>query len=243
MARTSAGAALTRQHRLSQLALRAQVIRDLGRIWPTFDIRDWQTFETFTDLSALLIAARREDSTRIAASYFRAFREAERVLEADATPLLADSLDRDRLRTSMRSTGLHGVAQALRAGFSPEAALRQGFIRASGAATRLVLEGGRETIIESVRTDPVAQRWQRITSADPCHFCAMIASRGAVFTEETAGFEAHDHCACEPEPVYPGSREPALNQQFRDLWNETTAGLGGQEAVNAFRAAVEGRAA
>jgi hypothetical protein len=124
----------------------------------------------------------------------------------------------------------------MRLGFSPQAAKGQGFILVSGASARLALEGGRETITGTVRTDGLVTGWIRVPSGSACAFCAMIASRGPVFKEETVGFQAHDHCACVPEPYHDGSAWPAVNEQFRDQWNEVTAGKGGRDALNAFRA-------
>ena len=49
----------------------------------------------------------------------------------------------------------------------------------------------------------------------------MLASRGPVFREDTADFEAHDHCACMGETSYPGSEWPGQSGEFRDLWNDT----------------------
>lgn len=241
MARTEAGATLTRQHRSLQLALRSVTIAELLRLWPVFDPRQLSTYERFMEVAAILIAARYRDSVGLAARYFRDFRAAEQAAGA-SFPLLANAIDEEQIAVSLRATGLHQTLRALRAGRTPELAAEQGFVAASGAASRLVLNGGRETVIESVRVDSEAQRWLRISDGDPCFFCAMLVSRGAVYTEQTVRFEAHDHCGCVPEPFYPGSEEPRLTKQFRDLWNETTRGLGGREAVNAFRAAIEQRA-
>lgn len=39
--------------------------------------------------------------------------------------------------------------------------------------------------------------WARqLSGAENCPFCAMLASRGAVYSEETVKFTAHDHCDC-----------------------------------------------
>lgn len=240
MARTVEGAALTRRHRSLQLSLRAALIADLLLLWPTFDPRQFDTYERFMQVAAVLIAARYRDSVGLAARYFRDFRAAEQVAGA-SFPLLADVMDEEQIRASLRATGLAQTARAIRAGMTPEIAAEQGFVAAAGAAGRLALNGGRETVIESVRVDTEARRWMRVTDGDPCFFCAMIASRGAVYTEQSVRFEAHDHCGCVPEPFYDGSEMPTLNQQFRDLWNETTRGHGGREAISAFRAALAQR--
>ncbi|MDQ3485451.1 MAG: hypothetical protein M3445_08620, partial [Actinomycetota bacterium] len=76
------------------------------------------------------------------------------------------------------------------------------FVQSSGAATRLVLNAGRETVTASVTADPRARGWQRVGGGKPCDFCAMLIGRGSVYTEATSGFDAHDYCACTSEPVY-----------------------------------------
>ena len=41
---------------------------------------------------------------------------------------------------------------------------------------------------------------RRVLGGEGCEFCQMLAGRGAVYSAETADFEAHDKCACTPEP-------------------------------------------
>lgn len=241
MAATAEGRQLTRAHRSAQLTLRAAVVRDLLILWGLFDPTDPGSYEEFARLAALLIRTRYADSVGLASAYYREFLEAEGI-PTRVTPLPAPDLDADRIHTSLFATGFAGTQRALRLGFSSDAAKQQGFVLVSGAASRLTLLGGRETITGTVGVDGLVTGWQRVTSSKPCSFCAMLASRGPVYREETVGFSAHDHCSCTPEPYHSGSEWPTANQQFRDLWNETTRGRGGRDAVNAFRAALEGRA-
>lgn len=76
----------------------------------------------------------------------------------------------------------------------------------AGIADRNVKAGGRATIVENVRRDPMRPRFARVPSGRPCPFCLMLASRGAVYASaETAGGEGHDyhdHCGCEPVPMW-----------------------------------------
>jgi len=76
----------------------------------------------------------------------------------------------------------------------------------------------------------------RVASANSCAFCAMLASRGPVYKEETVDFEAHDHCTCGSEPVYEGAEWPPNSKEYQDLWYENHG------SYKDFRAAVEGRA-
>src|SRR5690606_33276081 len=71
-------------------------------------------------------------------------------------------------------------------------------------AMRHTLNAGRSVIFDSVSSDPDAWGWARLTDADPCNFCAMLAGRGPVYkTAESAGElnRWHDGCACTVIPV------------------------------------------
>lgn len=114
---------------------------------------------------------------------------------------------------------------------------------------RLVQAGGRDAIEQSSK--PLG--WMRVSDGDPCSFCALILSRGAVFKSQlTAGadanerfagdgmFKFHDNCGCTVLPIH--SRTDFMSddaQRFRNLWDETTAGLSGADARNAFRRALD----
>lgn len=115
---------------------------------------------------------------------------------------------------------------------------RTALVRVSGAVTRHVLNGARETLHRSVRADRRALGWARATSGAPCSFCAMLASRGPVYGERTGDFQTHDHCSCGLEPVYRRDQEwPHGSREYQRLWREATEGLSGAEAQNAFRRA------
>jgi len=79
---------------------------------------------------------------------------------------------------------------------------RVALVRVSGAVARHVLDSARETLLASVRADRRARGWARVTSAEPCKFCAMLASRGAVYSATSGVFQAHDHCGCTLEPAF-----------------------------------------
>lgn len=242
MARTAEGAALTARHARQQLALRAALIRDLQRVWPLWAIDDPDTFGEFLDIAGRLIQARHADSAGIAARYFRLFRAAEGVGGAEV-PRLADRLPLADITASLRATGLAGTLRALRAGHSPQAASRSGFVQASGSAARLVLNGGRDTIIRSTSGDRRAEGWIRVASGSACAFCAMLASRGVGYSRErTASFQAHDHCGCTAEPFYPGSRLPESSRRYEQLWEQAQREVDGGDALGAFRRLLEGRA-
>ncbi|MEU1761681.1 hypothetical protein [Micromonospora sp. NPDC005652] len=108
--------------------------------------------------------------------------------------------------------------------YSPTPDRPQTLRNLSGAVQRLVLEPARETIADSVRRDPADARWARVPGrSDPCAFCRMLASRGAVYHSEAAAggmHRYHGKCGCVPTPVWPGEQEPydvaALAREYRE---------------------------
>jgi hypothetical protein len=106
---------------------------------------------------------------------------------------------------------------------------RNGF---QGAATRVVMKGGRDTVTDAATRDSVAEGWERIIEPGACGFCAMLAGRGGVYRESTADFQAHDHCHCVAAPVFSG--QTPVNAALSAAWGKATIGKHGKEAVAAW---------
>ncbi|MEV0267713.1 hypothetical protein AB0H43_02975 [Hamadaea sp. NPDC050747] len=106
--------------------------------------------------------------------------------------------------------------------------------RLSGSVQRFVQYGGRSTLRRNVLDDPSQPRYARVPreGGSSCAWCRVLASRGAVYLSEEsaggAGGEFHDHCGCQPTPVWPGQREPydvgALYQQYQNAAAEAGSG-------------------
>ena len=60
----------------------------------------------------------------------------------------------------------------------------------------------RDTVLTNRRRDPAAVGWRRLASASACGFCKMLAGRGTVYKQATAGFGAHENCGCTAAPVF-----------------------------------------
>lgn len=233
-------------YRQAALALKAAAIRDVLRIWPLFDVKNLETsWPALESALEALVATGRRNAAGLASSYLKGFRGLEGVV-GDLGVVLADAYDPIALRTSLSVTGPVTVNRSLSTGATEAVAAQRALVAVSGAVSRHILNGGRETILRTVEADGKALGYMRVTSGKTCAFCAMLASRGPVYkTEKTAGARGsgnryHDHCDCAVEPVY--SRHavvPANSLRFEQLWITSTAGLGGQEARNAFRVAYE----
>lgn len=72
-----------------------------------------------------------------------------------------------------------------------------------GGVQRRVADHVRLTVMDSALTDPQATGWQRVGNGGCTNgFCDMLIARGAVYTEATADFAAHDHCECSAVPAW-----------------------------------------
>lgn len=243
MASTAAAGRLTEAHRLAQARLGAQTAAQVLASWRLVDVADLDaTVQMWLRVAVPVIGAQRTASARLAATYLDAFRRLELGPRARAfVPRLAEDLDVAQASTSLTVTGPVRVKTATGQGTPIATAARVAQVSAARAAMRLALEGGRRTLVDSVAADSQALGWARTTSGSPCHFCAMLASRGPVYSKDTARFEAHDGCSCGVEPVYdPDAAWPPGSQRYQDLWRQAKA-LDGDTTKN-FRALVEGRA-
>lgn len=114
--------------------------------------------------------------------------------------------------------------------------------RLTGAAEKLVLDVGRSTVIDTAKSDPKARGWARVPEPGACYFCALLATRGAVYKKETVGFRSHDHCRCHAEPVFNAYEPSAQVRQWQADYAQATAGVRGSKNLQrAWRNAFEGR--
>lgn len=144
---------------------------------------------------------------------------------------------------------------------------------AANVADREAIRAGRELVDKASHKDPRVKGWARVTDGNPCHFCAMLASRGAIYTSKQraelgwrkkpvgspdgrvpqnrrppvtlADLSAyHPGCHCQAVPIY--DRNDFLTPEARRLareWREVTAGTTGAESRAAWRKHIESRKA
>lgn len=248
MARTLTGKRLTEAHRLAQIDLSKSTVKDFLTVWPLLDPEALNaSFPTYARAARLVIEANRSKSTKLAVAYLDSFRRAEGAVKP-LTAARAAELAEARALTSLTVTGPVRVYQSLRAGRPIETAMRDALVSSTGAVVRHTLNAGRETVLDTVRRDDEAYGFARVTDGNPCAFCAMLASRGAVYkSEESGSFECHDKCGCGVEPVY-GDDDylaPGRSQEFSDLYEQIEITDADRKtknpAANAFRRLYEGR--
>ena len=215
---------LVRAYQLDQRRVSRGLLAELLRLWrAVVRLDDLASFIQFAELAAALVGRRRDESAAIAARFYELFRQSQVPAAAVAVspfvPVAAAPLAEDAVAGELRGAVLAGFVGGRRAGFAPGKAADNALVKAAGTATRLALDGGRETLLQAVGADDRALGWLRLTSADPCHFCLTLASRGPEYkTRETAGFQAHDHCSCVPMPVFEGTPMPASTRRAEEIY-------------------------
>lgn len=220
MAQTPEGLQLTSAQRAAQVALRARSLQGLLALWRVVDVTNLaDTIDVFTQAAVILALNGSDESAATAGRYYELFRRAEGV-PGPAPGFRIGRLPQQMVAAELRGAALSGIINARRGGMSLVAAKNNGLVRVAGAFTKLVLAGGRMTILGNVNRDRQAIGWQRVTSGDPCTFCRMLAGKGAAYkTEKAASFEPHDHCACTAEPFYPGDTPSRQNLEYEYEFN------------------------
>lgn len=193
--------------RQQQLALRAALLRRLIPLWRLLDPKDLnKSLPGWLAAVLPLVQDARKGSSLLAGQYLRDARSAAGV-EGSASIVLAGEAPAAQAVTSLTVTSLVAIRTALGTGQQIDQAMRTGFVTSSGAASRLALQGGRDTVVGSVRADPKAAGWSRLASPDACDFCLMLSDRGAVYSADSVDFAAHDHCACTAVAAYDEPRQ------------------------------------
>jgi len=192
---------VTRAYREQNLALRAATIQDLQRLWPALRYDQLaETFPTWFTAVSSTIKDGRIQAADLAAQYLRDHR-AQVGIRGEPVIDLVTEIAAGQMQASMLVTSLVAVKQSTAAGKAPQQAMTDAFVMSSGAATRLILDAGRDTVRMSSIADPRIAGWKRV-GVGRCEFCRMLLGRGAVYSEATAYFQSHDHCTCSAEPEY-----------------------------------------
>jgi hypothetical protein len=183
---------LVAEQRHAQYGLALLLQRDIRKTWDLLDVTDLaRTVPLWIATVGALVHHYALGSAAVAGTFYLALRDASGI-GGRFTVAYADPPSRELMAASLgfATNSLYGVSEWDTFGTV-----------ADGVAQRLAVDTGRQTVLDSVSRDGKAKGWQRET-AGGCDFCEMLASRGAVYSEDTAGFEAHDHCRCFPAPIF-----------------------------------------
>jgi hypothetical protein len=227
------------EHQTGQEALVSLIPAVLRQAWPLLDPHNIKgTLPQFLAAVKAIVARYGQASGAAALDYYRSERVAAGVTSPTTlkiAPSPADRVIEDAVGWAV--SDLYGPV-------SPETTtLVQENLDA--AVTQLVLDQGRDTIIDNALRDPKAKGWARVTEVGACSFCIMLALRaGAGFlytSKRSADFQAHDNCHCHAEPVFNAYEPSHRMRELQAVWAEATKGRSGHDARVAFRQAVEGR--
>lgn len=198
---TAAVRRLTEAHRLTQAKIGALAVLRMRSIWRLLNPDDLDgTFGDWLLAATPIVQAQRAVSARTAASYLAAAKTLSLGPGRRSAPVLADEIDPAVLATSLLVTGPLSVKRAMTRGVTLDRALDTAQASSAAAAMRHAVDGGRQTILRTVRADPDARGWQRVASGNACKFCSELD--GKFHRDDTADFPAHDGCSCSQEPVY-----------------------------------------
>lgn len=193
---------LTDDLRRVQADLSRRTIIELLALWELLDPEDIAgTLERWLAAATSAVSARHAQSAALARAYYRAIR-LEQLGSTLPAALPVPPLVPAAVRTSLTVTGPVQLRRALGRGVPIRDAAQAAAVASARAGSRQALEGGRETITYSVRSDPRARGWIRVTGGEPCDFCVMQAGRGAVYSATTVDFASHANCQCQPEPAF-----------------------------------------
>lgn len=212
MTTTQLGATATRLHRAAQDVVAVRYQRMIRQAWRLLDPDDVDgTTAVWLAVVLPLVMAGREASAAAATAYLRTFALAEGV-RAPIVVVPAVTVARRAAETSLRVTGPVGIKSLTAHGWEVRAAAAAMERLMAGAAKRHILNGGRQTITETIKAAPNVGGWRRV-GVGSCEFCRMLIGRGEVYAADSARFASHDNCNCSAEPAY-GGGEPASVIQF-----------------------------
>ena len=151
-----------------------------------------------------------------------------------------DPMEDNDVRTSLLVEGNFNIKSQMPVP-DPAVTMQAAQVNSTGAAVRQTLTGARNVTANVVKFDRRVLGYARYTDTNPCHFCALLASRGAVYSKESfaeadASFtsnkkaievpkeyvrisKVHNNCRCTLRPVYSKSQEfDADARHYRQQW-------------------------
>lgn len=240
------------------------VLRVLSVWWTSLDPQDLSgTAQPWLTRSTAAILVGQNRSIELTDAYAQQVRRLSIPGATPFTPPAPRPLSAERIRTSLIYTGISETARDLSAlqksveqdedrdsaqrtvEGGQKRVMLDGLARASGSAIRYVTTAGRDQMEDIVRADKVALGWARNTKPGCCYFCAMLASRGPVYKEDSfelsnemfegiGNQKVHDNCGCGLRPLYGDDPLPDRVEALEDLWKASSSAPG-KDALNKFR--------
>ena len=244
MALTELGRELTEEHRLAQLSIGASGALNSEALWQLLDPHDIEGSRARW-VAASTKAAEITFATSVqAASLYVSNYQAVEVPGSDRV-VLQPKFDRRKVANDLDLAGPQYVKSLIGKGYSPTEAHRYAHSRILGLGRKHAMDGGRGLIDATSSQDRRSIGYRRVTGPDPCTFCAMLASRGAMFgsqrqhsvyrSEETAlirsydGKKYHLHCNCTAEIVYGDWQPTGREQEYVDAYERAARAVDSQK--------------
>lgn len=181
------------------------------------------SFPTYLRSALALVSAGRGLAVKTATDYFGAAKRGSGFDEA-IPALGAPKLDIYGATQALLMTGPVSIRKQLSTGVGLIAAMDSAKKQTLAVGKRLTLEASRDHLIRLTKEDDKALGWSRVSDGQPCHFCAMLLSRGPVYTSKsTARFKAHNGCGCSARPFFEGDKDEGWSpdqRALRELWDK-----------------------
>jgi hypothetical protein len=237
--------ALARAHMAQQVREVGMMQALLARLWDsTMDPSDLDgSFTRFQAQADVIIKAARSKGELTAQQYYDLTKTAAGY--AEAAPFVPEQLPGTAAnRAALHSTSVAKAKAAIGRGEDTATAMDAAKAAMLRAAKRRSLEAPRKRLIALSDADDDARGWARVSDGKPCYFCAMLVSRGPVYSGVTAKFRAHDGCGCSAKPVFRNDPEGGWSadaRALRKLWDgtdETTGQSGAFDWRGAYGRAI-----
>lgn len=210
------GLALAEKHRIEQVRASGSVQAILGEVWKqTIDPNRLEaTFPAYLQAAEVVLGKGREESHALARRYYMRVASAAGSKALNVPPV---ELSREALAADLHATGPAIVAGRLAEGVTLEAAQAAGLAATIAAGKRIMLDAGRQMLIEASTRDKNVKGWARVSDGSPCSFCAMLVSRGPVYSERSVAFRSHGRCGCGVRLVYARDTDKGWSSSARNM--------------------------
>ncbi|UIW13420.1 capsid maturation protease and VIP2-like ADP-ribosyltransferase toxin [Arthrobacter phage Amyev] len=179
------------------------------------------TSATYLRSALALVSAGRGLAVKTANDYYGAAKRGAG-FESTIPVLGAPQMDLAMAAQALLINGPISIKKQLSTGVGLIAAMDAAKAQTLRVGKRLVLEAPRKHLIDLVSKDKDALGWSRVSDGQPCHFCAMLVSRGPVYSEQTVRFRAHNGCGCSVRPFFKGEADGGWSPDaiaLRQLWD------------------------
>jgi len=207
---------LVSQHHEYQRRIARDVVAALHPLWEILDFHELrQSTSPWLKATRPIVERGYLESRHAAAEFVKNFRNASlpsaEPLETGVLPPWEAQTPRQislTIMVSLRVTGPVWVAKNTVTGMNWQQVQElkdRGFSKSSGAATRLVLNGGRGVVRDLALADPLAQGVAGIAGEGSCKSCLALTSpiwkwQGSRKMDAVA--VGHDFCTCSAKPLY-----------------------------------------